>query len=62
MNAITGGRMYARITRMTFAPDRIEDAQAQIGDVKKVVSGIHGLKVWFSASDDESGEGVAIVN
>lgn len=52
--------MYARLTRMTVAPDRIGDVRAQIGDVKVAVSGIPGLKYWFSASDDDSGEGVAI--
>lgn len=52
--------MYARITRMTVAEDRIEEVRAQIGDVKGSVSGIPGLKYWFSASDEASGEGIAI--
>ena len=52
--------MYARLTRMTVAPDRVDEVRTQIGDIKGSVSGIPGLKYWFSASDDDSGEGVAI--
>ena len=52
--------MYARITRMKVAADRLDDVKAQLGDVKGSVSGIPGLKYWFSASDEASGEGIAI--
>lgn len=52
--------MYARVTKMYGDPERIDEARERVGEVKDHVSGISGLQYWFTASDDESGEAMAI--
>lgn len=52
--------MYARITRMSTDPERLDETRARIGEVRAAVEEIPGLRFWFSTSDEDSGEGVAI--
>ncbi len=52
--------MYARITHIAAYPWRIDEMLGRLEEVQGQIAQTPGLRYWFSTSDRESGEVVAI--